>query len=375
MTADYLIVGSGLTGGTIARCLADQGREVLVLERRSHRGGNVHDLVHPSGVRVHTYGPHYFRCSAAATWDFVNRFSDFYHYRAEVQVWVHGRFEQWPITQEIIARCIGRKRWLREPRQPSNFEEACLAMMPRAVYEAYIKGYTQRQWGMAPRRLDHSLANRVHINGNRDSDLTPDCPYQGLPVPGYAAFMNNLLAGLPCLLGVDYLKHRSEYRARKALIFTGPIDEFFDFRAGHLGYRSQRRRHYYFPHADWLLPCGQVNYPEADADAAIRAVEWKHLSPAPERGRIRGTLITEEYPFTSAEPDQFEYPMPTRRNQRLYQHYRARAEAIPQLVICGRLGAYQYLDMDQAIEQAHAIAARLCASPNGRSFTTPLRAK
>jgi UDP-galactopyranose mutase len=168
-----------------------------------------------------------------------------------------------------------------------------------------------------------------------------------------------MITGIPCRIGVDYLKHRSEYRARKALIFTGSIDEFFGFEAGRLSYRGQQRRHQFLPHLDWYQPCVQVNHPD-DREKAIRTLEWKHLMPLAQRPRGEGTVITKEYPFTPDQTDNFEYPMPTATNARLYRHYRLCAETVPNLIVCGRLGSYSYLDMDKAIGCAMQVAARLC---------------
>ncbi|HVM51152.1 MAG TPA: UDP-galactopyranose mutase [Candidatus Acidoferrum sp.] len=155
------------------------------------------------------------------------------------------------------------------------------------------------------------------------------------------------------------LENRSAYRARKALVFAGPIDEFFGFDAGRLGYRGHRRVHTFLPGEEWFQPCGQVNHPNGADHGALRTLEWKHLLPAARKQAIRGTLITREYPFTPEDPDRFEYPVPTAGNARLYRHYRRRAQAIPKLVMCGRLAAYRYLDMDQAIGLAMRVARKL----------------
>ncbi len=146
--ADYIVVGSGLTGAVIARTLADAGRDVLVLERRSHVGGNVHDFVHASGIRVHTYGPHYFRTNSARVWEFVTRYSDFYRYEAVLASWVDGRYEHWPVNEEYIRRTIGRRLGPAADGPGVDFEQASLAMMPEAVYRKFVKGYTEKQWGV-----------------------------------------------------------------------------------------------------------------------------------------------------------------------------------------------------------------------------------
>ncbi|MFO1476867.1 MAG: UDP-galactopyranose mutase [Verrucomicrobiota bacterium] len=358
-TVDYLVVGSGLTGSTIGRMLADDGREVLILERRPHHGGNVHDFQHPSGHRIHTYGPHYFRCHSPQVWEFVNRFSKFYLFQPTVKSRINNHYESWPVTQSVLDKY---PRW-RPPvlaAAPSNFEEACLQKMPRQVYERYVRGYTRRQWGMDPRRLEPGLAQRIRINANDQTTLLPRHRHQALPMLGYAHLMENMVAGVPCLLGVDYLKHRSEYRARKAVIYTGPIDEWFGFSSGRLGYRGQRRVHQHLADQPWHQPCVQVNHPDAGSADPIRTIEWKHLLPEPQQKRAIGTFLTREFPFSPEDPEDFEYPIPAEPNRKLYQQYRSAADGVPNLIVCGRLGTYRYLDMDVAIALAMRVASDLC---------------
>jgi len=357
-TVDYLVVGSGLTGSTIARLLTDLGREVLVLERRSHLGGNVHDSVHASGIRVHTYGPHYFRCRSTRIWEFVQRFASFYPYQATVKSLLNGVYEPWPINESMFDAFPGWQR--SRPAAPAaNFEEACLQKMPRPIYKAFVSGYARRQWGIEPQLLGAALASRIRVNPRSHVHLTPHYAYQGLPKAGYADFTAKLLDQIPCRSGVDYLKHTADYKARKAVIFTGSLDEFFGFDAGRLGYRGQRRTHHFLSDSTWHQPCAQVNHPDTDATGSVRTIEWKHLMRPEENQGISGTLITQEYPFTPERPVDFEYPVPLARNVELYRHYRSRAAAVRGLVVCGRLGAYRYFDMDQAIGHGMSVAKRL----------------
>ena len=358
MKVDYLIVGSGLTGATIARLLQDSGREVLVLERRSHIGGNVYDHVHPSGIRIHTYGPHYFRTSSKIIWQFVNRFSDFYKYEAVLKSLVDGRHENWPIAASYIRREIGEIWNPTFTGYPSNFEEACLSMMPQKIYEKFVKGYTEKQWGISANRLAPELAKRFDIHADDDPRLKSDI-YQGIPVDGYTTFMKNILTGIPIILNFDYLKNRNLIEARKLLIFTGSIDEFFDFDLGYLTYRSQKRDHTYFPHEDYVQPVGQVNNPDPENGDYIRILEWKHMMEKNYGQRIKGTVLTKEIPFTAKNPDEYEYPFPDSANKELYQKYLKRAKENPSLLICGRLGEYKYYDMDQAIARAFVISKQI----------------
>jgi UDP-galactopyranose mutase len=362
MVVDYLVVGSGLTGVVIARKLADAGREVLVVERRSHVGGNVHDHVHPSGVRIHTYGPHYFRTSSDEIWEFVNRFSSFYKYEAVLKSYVDGRYENWPIAASYIRRTVG-ENWKPEfTGTPRNFEEASLALMPRLVYEKFVKGYTEKQWGVPASSLCASLVKRFDVRNDDEPRLVRH-KYQGIPSDGYAAFMQNMLAGIPTIVNFDYLKHRDMIRPRRLLIFTGPIDEFFGFDLGRLSYRGQQRQHTYLPDVKFAQPCGQVNNPDPANGYHIRTLEWKHMMPKQYAERIEGTVLTWETPYGPTDPNHYEYPLPDGANARLYQQYRARAGALHNVLICGRLGEYRYYDMDQAIGRAMVLANRILSLP------------
>lgn len=358
ITADYLVIGSGLTGATIARELHDAGREVLVVDRRQHVGGNVHDHAHSSGIRIHTYGPHYFRTSSDELWEFVNRFTSFYRYEAELKSMVDGRHENWPIAGSYIRRCIG-ENWEPEFKgTPTNFEEASLSLMPRLIYEKFVKGYSEKQWGVPARTLSAGLARRFDVRLDDEPRLMRH-KHQGLPTDGYAGFTSSLLSGIPVMLNCDYLKRRDEFVGRRALVFTGPIDEYFGFDIGRLHYRGQHRQHRYLADTDLAQPCGQVNNPDPSTGAHIRTLEWKHMMPTDFARGIRGTVLTTETTCTPDDPDHYEYPFPDDTNSELYRRYRERAEAVQGLLVCGRLGEYRYYDMDQAIARARLLANRL----------------
>jgi UDP-galactopyranose mutase len=346
---DYLVVGSGLTGATIARMLYDNGRDVMVLERRPHLGGNVHSFNHESGIPIHTYGPHCFRTGNESIWKFVQRFAEFYKYEHRVVSLVDGKFEQWPPREkdvQLLPAFTGT---------PTNFEEACLAKMPRVVYEKFVKGYTEKQWGVPANTLSTSLASRFDIREDDDPRLSQH-PYQGLPLCGWATFMENLLDGIPVVLNFDYLEAPEVIRPRRKLIFTGPIDEFFDFRLGKLKYRGQRRKREYYAHHDGI-DAAQINYPESTRDT-IRNIVWKRMMPSG-GSNIQGCVITTEIPYTPTDPDDYEYPFPDAENAALYAKYRKEADEVEHVMVCGRLGEYAYLDMDQAIDRATVLAHQL----------------
>lgn len=355
---DVVVVGSGLTGAVIARRLADAGRTVVVVERRDHVGGNVHDSVHPSGIRVHSYGPHYFRTNSERIWTFVTRFADFYPYEAILASWVDGRYERWPVTEDYIRRAVGES-WTPARRGPgADFEEASLAMMPEVVYAKFVKGYTEKQWGVPAQLLAADLASRFEVRSGEDARLKSH-RHQGIPVGGYAAFTARILDGIPVALGCDYLTQRDRFSATRGVVFTGPIDELFGFDLGRLAYRGQLREHEYLPDVDLAQPYGQVNNPDPACGAHVRTLEWKHmLSPAERRGAV-GTVLTREVPHSPSDPGDYEYPFPDAANRALYERYRRRARSMGHLLVCGRLGEYRYYDMDQAIARALLLAKRV----------------
>lgn len=346
MPLDFLIVGSGLTGATIARLITDAGKTVRVIEQRDHLGGNVHDqLIH--GVRVHTYGPHYFRTNNQWIWDFVNRFATWWRYEPCLQSEVDGQLYPWPPTEAVIDAFGGwGDLYQGEVR---TFEDACLAMMPKQVYEAFVHGYTRKQWGRDPVELAPALAGRFEVR-TTDLRLKPH-RHQGIPTDGYTAFMHRLLDGIPVELNTPWDgDHQGVH-----VVYTGPLDAWFNHDQGHLEYRGQHRTHQWHPTGP-LQPCGQVNNPGHGQH--IRTIEWGHMDP---KGwdPNQGTVLTMETPYTPTHPDGYEYPVPTNVNAELAIAYKRRARALHNVTICGRLGDYRYYDMDQAIGRAHRTAQRL----------------
>lgn len=357
MTADYVVVGSGLTGATIARTLADAGREVIVIERRRQVGGNVHDFRHPSGVRIHSYGPHYFRTGSRRIWEHARRFASFYAFEARVLTVIDGQLEPWPPGKRYLSRIAAAECPSGLPHKPRNFEDACLAMLPKVVFDKFVKGYTEKQWGVPVSALAPELAQRLQFRVNNDTRLTRHA-YQGLPAGGYHQWMKAMLAGISVFVGVDYLHEPAKWRHRKQLVFTGSLDEYFGFALGSLTYRAQRRCHMYYPNQQFRLRSCQVNNPDP-ASPHVRLLEWKHMMEPDATSAIVGTVVTSETPFTAQIPDAYEYPFPDTINRSRYEEYRRMAQRIPSAVFCGRLGEYRYYDMDQAIGRAMVIARGL----------------
>ena len=335
---DYLIVGSGLTGATMARLLITAGNSVHIVERRPHIAGNIYDTNHSSGIRYNLYGAHYFRTNCERIWEFINSFGEFYTLEGRVMSQVDDHLEHWPIQSSYLKK--GEEPTFKG--NPTNFEEACLAMMPERIYQKFVKGYTEKQWGVKCTKLSPSLAKRFDVRTDGDTRLKQD-KYQGMPKEGYTKLIETMLKDIPITLNCNYLTHKNDFKAR-TIIFTGSIDEYHQYKLGHLRYRTQRRKHTYlnFPS---FQKCMAVNYPN-DYEH-IRSFEWKKMMQNPPDN---GTLITFETPEDTRNPDKFEYPFPDEENASLYQKY----TELPHenTFFAGRLGEYRYLDMDQAIARA-----------------------
>ena len=352
---DHLIVGAGLTGSVLARELTDRGEKVLVVDRRKHLAGNLYDYDHQSGIKVHAYGPHYFRTRSAKVWKFVNRFSPFYKFEAVLKSFVDGRYENWPVVESYIKRTIG-KDWSPDFKgEPKNFEEASLSYMPRPIYEKFIKGYSEKQWGVPARDLSVDLARRFDVHKDDDPRLSR-YQYQGIPVHGYTGMIMQMLDGIPVILNFDFLKGRDHFKPRKMTLYTGPIDEYFGFKLGKLRYRRQVRKNRFYPDIKFFQPYHQINYPSLKDGKLIRAIEWKRVMPPSLAKKIpRGTVVTREYPTDSTDPNTHEYPFPEKRCRDLYLRYKEKAHDLSDVLFCGRLGEYRYYDMDQAIENTFNI--------------------
>ncbi len=337
MNLDYIIVGSGLTGATIARVLCDAGKQVLVIERRDEIGGNVVDFYHESGIRMNRYGPHYFRTKSKSIWDFVRRFADFFEFEAVIFSEVDEKLFHWPVVRSELTSIVGIDWVTGRIENPRNLEEASLNMMPQRCFDLFVKEYSEKQWGMACANLSAELAGRFEVRDGDDFRLKRH-PYQGIPCLGYSHLMTEMLRGIPVILNCDYLKCRGFFSPKKKTIFTGSIDSYFDYEMGKLAYRAQRRVHQYFPDLDYFQSTGQINNPLLKGGEHIRTLEWKHMLKPEISTRIRGTVITREFPSDPESVEEYEYPFPDGINRRLYERYKEMAVSTPGVVFCGRLG-------------------------------------
>lgn len=359
---DYLVVGSGLFGAIFAQQAVENGRSVLVLEKRDHVGGNCYSAEHEdTGIIVHRYGTHIFHTPNRAIWDFVNRFSGFTRYRHRVLTMHRGRVYSMPINLGTINAFYGTSLRPAEveaflatkrPRidAPRNLEEKAISLVGEDLYRAFIAGYTEKQWGRPPRELPAGIITRLPVRSSYDDGYFDDA-WQGLPAEGYTPIFERLLAGADLELGCDYLADREHWRRRaRRVIYTGPIDAYFHYCHGRLGWRSVRFETERLAEDDYQ-GTAVMNY--ADTDVAwTRIHEPKHLHP--ERGaKPATTVIVREYSQVDDEAPY--YPVGTPADQEMLAHYQALAAAEPGVRMGGRLAQYRYFDMHHVI--AHALKA------------------
>ena len=358
-----LIVGAGFFGATVAHQLHEAGHDVMVIERREHLAGNAYTRWDDEAkCHVHVYGAHLFHTSNTEVWAFVNKFGTFNNYRHRVKARAAGNLHSFPInlmtinqvfgadTPETARRAIERD-CVAYMGEPKNMEEWCLKNIGKTLYELFIEGYTCKQWNEFPRNLPASIIKRLPVRYTYNDDYFED-RYQGIPMDGYTMLIRNMLRGVKIALGVDFKQERDRWLVENdAVVYTGGIDEFFNYTHGRLGYRSLRFEHEMMPSPDFQ-GTSVVNLCDYDTPAT-RIIEHKHFTSAVSDR----TLITYEYPVREGEAF---YPVPTPANEELLDIYRALAkEHFPTVVFGGRLGEYRYLDMHQVVASALACARKL----------------
>ena len=368
---DYLIVGAGFAGSVLAERLTSQlGKRVLLVDRRPHVGGNAYDEKDAGGVLMHKYGPHIFHTNSEEVFRYLSQFTKWRPYEHRVLACVKsGLHVPMPINRTTLNMLYGvnlstdaeAEAFLASRAEPvekiRSSEDVVVSQVGRELYETFFRGYTRKQWGMDPSELDKAVTARVPTRTNTDDRYFTD-KFQSMPLDGYTRMFENMLdqKGLTIELGVEYEDVRDEADFDR-LIFTGPVDEYFDHRFGKLPYRSLRFRHETLDQ-EWFQPVAVVNYPD-EAVPYTRVSEYKHMTGQ----ASRRTTVTYEYP--SAEGDPY-YPVPRPENQALYKKYEALALDTPEVLFVGRLATYRYYNMDQVTGQALATFRRI-AEREGRA--------
>lgn len=363
MAYDYLIVGAGFAGSVCARQLADAGKHVLIIDKRDHIGGNAHDYVNEHSVRIHKYGPHIFHTNSDKVFEYLSRFTEWRPYEHRVLAAVDGKLVPFPInltTLEMLG--LEGERGDDSITHPANAEEQCLQRVGRKLYELFFEGYTTKMWGRHPRELDASVTARIPVRWDSRDDRYFTDKHQAMPRDGYTAMFERMLdhPGIEVELGsrghVLVLVERNT-----PVIWTGPIDEYFGHRFGPLPYRSLRFEDHQNYGWHWLENgAATINWPDVEK-RQTRATSWDHIGGSTE---LVPNWMTFEFPTDKGEPF---YPIPAPENRALYKRYEALADAEPNVTFLGRLGSYQYLNMDQVVGQALMVSERLLGSNPARN--------
>ncbi|GAB3356440.1 UDP-galactopyranose mutase [Amycolatopsis echigonensis] len=365
---DLVVVGSGFFGLTIAeRAAAELGKKVLVLERRHHLGGNAYSEVEPeTGIEVHRYGAHLFHTSNKRVWDYVNRFTEFTGYQHRVFARVKDQVYSFPMNLGLINQFFGKSHTPDEAREliakqaaefrtedAQNLEEKAISLIGRPLYEAFIRGYTAKQWENDPKNLGTNIINRLPVRYTFDNRYFNDT-YEGLPVNGYTAWLEKMAEheNIEIRLNVDYFDVREHIPAGTPTVYTGPLDRYFDYSAGRFTWRTVDFESEVAQTGDFQ-GTSVVNYNDEEVPYT-RIIEFRHFHPERDYPKDK-TVIFREYSRFAKEDDEPYYPINTAENREKLESYRelAKAEAREKNVLFGgRLGTYKYLDMHMAIGSA-----------------------
>jgi UDP-galactopyranose mutase len=358
---DYMIVGAGFAGSVLAERLASQAdKKVLLVEKRNHIGGNAYDCYDESGVLIHKYGPHIFHTNSTEVFEYLSQFTQWRQYQHRVLASVDGQLVPIPINLDTINQLYGTQytsftleeffKSVAEPReQIRTSEDVVVSRVGRELYEKFFKNYTRKQWGLDPSELDAAVTSRVPVRTNRDDRYFSD-RYQAMPLHGFTRMFERMLdhPNIKVLLNTDYREVR-DFIPYRRMIYSGPIDEFFDSCYGKLPYRSLDFKFETLP-GGLQQRVAVVNYP--NDYAYTRVTEFKHLTG---QEHAKSTLV---YEFPKSEGDPY-YPVLNPEAGEIYKRYKALANATPEVHFVGRLATYKYYNMDQVVAQSLAEFDRI----------------
>ncbi|MDE7267091.1 MAG: UDP-galactopyranose mutase [Lachnospiraceae bacterium] len=358
---DYLIVGAGLFGAVFAHEAKKKGKKCLVIDRRPHIGGNIY-TEQTEDIEVHRYGAHIFHTSDREVWDYVQQFATFNRYTNSPVANFHGEIYSMPFNMYTFNKMWGvvtpdeaRSKIAKQVKEsridnPKNLEEQAISLVGRDIYEKLVKGYTEKQWGRKATELPAFIIKRLPVRFTYDNNYFNDT-YQGIPIGGYTRMVENMLEGIEVRLGVDFLENREALAAEaEKIVFTGMIDAYFDYRLGELEYRGLKFETEILDTENYQGNA-VVNFTD-DKTPYTRIIEHKHF----EFGTQPKTVVTREYPQKWVRGDEPYYPMNDDKNNSLYAKYKELAEKEKNVIFGGRLGQYQYYDMDDVIAAALACA-------------------
>ena len=366
---NYLIIGAGLYGATVARELTDAGNTVLVIDKRSQIAGNVY-TEKVEGINVHIYGAHIFHTNNKTVWDYVNRFAVFNRFTNSPVANYKGELFSLPFNMYTFNKMWGvvtpeeAEAKIAEQRkeitgEPKNLEEQAISLVGRDIYEKLIKGYTEKQWGRDCKDLPAFIIKRLPVRLTFDNNYF-NALYQGIPVGGYTKMVEHMLDGIEVRLGVDYLEQKEELdKLAEKVIYTGPIDAYFDYKLGSLEYRSVRFETEVLDKPNFQGNVA-VNYTDRETPwTRIIEHKWFEFGKDENGNDLPKTVISREYSSEWKLGDEPYYPVNDAKNGNLYQEYKKLAEQEKNVVFGGRLGEYKYYDMDQviaaALEKIHAL--------------------
>lgn len=363
---DYVIVGAGFAGSVLAERLATQSnKKILLIDKRNHIGGNAYDFYNQDGILIHKYGPHIFHTNSEDIFDYLSKFTQWRHYEHKVLASVENKLLPIPINLDTVNKLYGHNFTSEELaayfekvgekiETIRTSEDVVVSQIGRDLYEKFFRGYTQKQWGCDPSELDKMVTSRIPTRTNQDDRYFTDS-FQYMPLQGYTRMFENMLShpNIHIMLNTDFADVKDFFDYRK-IIYTGPVDEYFDYCYGKLPYRSLR-----FEHSTVDTPTFQkvavVNYPTTEK--FTRITEYKHLTGQ----QHAKTSITHEYPCWDGDPY---YPVPKPENAALYQRYKELSALVPNVHFVGRLGTYRYYNMDQVVGQALTLYKKLTGEVN-----------
>jgi UDP-galactopyranose mutase len=358
---DYVIVGAGLAGGVLAERLASKAnKKVLLIDKRNHIGGNTYDYYNNDGILVHKYGPHIFHTNSRDVFDYLCQFTAWRPYEHKVLASVDGQLVPIPINLNTINTLYGLnlssdqvEAFLASKAEKltrvKTSEDVVVSKVGRELYEKFFKGYTRKQWGLDPSELDASVTARIPTRTNKDNRYFTDT-FQAMPLHGYTKMFEEMLShpNIKVMLNTDY-KEIQDSIQYKNLIFTGPIDSYFDYCYGKLPYRSLEFK-FETVEGDCVQPTGTVNYP--NEHPYTRSTEFKYLTGQ----KHHKTTLVYEYPMAEGDPY---YPIPRPENAEIYKKYQQLASTLPNIYFTGRLGTYKYYNMDQVVAQSLTLFKKL----------------